>query len=65
MDDMSQHMENFTSADIKGLIQSTQLEKMSKILKSESGENISIEISEDDIIEELKSYVKGMTNQEV
>ena len=59
---MSQHMENFTSADIKGLIQSTQLEKMSKILKSESGENISIEISEDDIIEELKSYVKGMTN---
>lgn len=62
MDDMSQHMENFTSADIKGLIQSTQLEKMSKILKSESGENISIEISEDDIIEELKSYVKGMTN---
>jgi hypothetical protein len=55
-------MENFTSADIKGLIQSTQLEKMSKILKSESGENISIEISEGDIIEELKSYVKGMTN---
>ena len=51
---VSQRTRNFTSADIKGLVQNTQLEKMSEIIKKsteakEESENLDFSISEIDI----------------
>ena len=51
---VSQRTKNFTSADIKGLVQNTQLEKMSETIKKsaeakDESKNLDFSISETDI----------------
>eukprot|EP00347_Sterkiella_histriomuscorum_P013019 403366324 len=69
VDYIASRTENFTSADIKGLVQNSQLGKMSKILKESEGSNQQDEdpdfsINEEDILENLKVFVKGINDQE-
>ena len=63
-----QRSEHFTSADIKGLIQNAQLAKMSRLLKEQVSDDSNLEadfsISETDIMDSLKSFVKGISDQE-
>ncbi len=62
--------DGFTSADLKGLIQNAQLAKMSEVLKHEenndrSDENeVDFRISQHDVRESMRTFVRGMSEQE-
>ena len=73
LDHIAHRTEHFTSADIKGLVQNAQLGRMSQVLKEQelkkgpvNGEEaeISFSINEEDIEANLKTFVKGINDQE-
>lgn len=67
--DLAKRAENFTSADLKGLIQNCQLEKMSQMMKQDLDKDFESEpdfsINESDISQTLTTFVKGMDPQTI
>jgi peroxin-1 len=65
---------NFTSADMKGLIQNCTLDKMSSVIKAESQKPLGsqqddqepdLSIRESEVLETFSKFVKGMNKQEM
>jgi len=62
--ELAKQTNNFTSADLKGLIQTAQLAKMSELLK-QADENFELTLTEHDIQDSLSKFSRSMSKEEI